>query len=474
MQEQQLSGIINNDYRILHETLKTDINFDIGERKLCIAGKEAYLYTINGFAADDKIQRIIHFFLKVQPEEMPQDADAFIESYTPFASVKTEKKVEQLVVSILSGIGVVIIDGYDKAIVMETRDYPGRGVEEPEKDKVLRGARDGFSETIITNTALIRRRIRDPKLRMEIFRIGDVSKTDVVLTYLEDKVDQDLLSRIKLRIRNLEVHALTMSQESLAECLYEHKWYNPFPKFKYTERPDTTVACILEGNLVIMVDNSPAAMVLPSSIFDIAEAADDYYFPPITGTYLRISRLMICLVALMTLPVYLLLMQNAEWIPPWLDFIKTAEVVNVPLILQILILELAVDGLRLAAVNTPSMLSTPLSIIAGLVLGDFSVQSGWFNSEIMLYMAFVTVANYTQTSYELSYAIKFLRLMILILTAVFNVWGFIAGVLLSIGAVVFNKTIAGTSYIYPLIPFRWSEVKKRFFRPRLSHRNKQK
>ena len=171
-------------------------------------------------------------------------------------------------------------------------------------------------------------------------------------------------------------------------------------------------------------------------------------------------------------PVWLLFMQNPHWIPEWLSFITLSDEPHVPIIFQLLILEFAIDGLRLAAVNTPSMLTTPLSVIAGIVLGEYSVKSGWFNSETMLYMAFVTVANYSQSSYELGYAIKFMRVILLILISLLNIWGFVLGTLLIICAVVFNKTIAGKSYIYPLIPFSWSECRKRFFRCRLPHRSK--
>ena len=187
--------------------------------------------------------------------------------------------------------------------------------------------------------------------------------------------------------------ALTLNQESLAECLYKRRWYNPFPKFKFTERPDTAAAQVLEGNIIILVDNSPSVMITPTSFFDVVEEADDYYFPPITGTYLRLARMLIALLTYFVTPTFLLLMRYPEWIPESFAFIKVADTVNVPLIWQFLILELAVDGLKLAAVNTPNMLSTPLSVMAALVLGEFAVKSGWFNSEVMLYMAFVSVAN---------------------------------------------------------------------------------
>ena len=258
-----------------------------------------------------------------------------------------------------------------------------------------------------------------------------------------------------------------MNQESLAEGIFPHKWFNPFPKFKFSERPDTAAACILEGNIVILVDNSPAAMVLPSSVFDIIEEADDYYFPPVTGTYLRLSRMATAVLCLLLTPTWLLAMMHADALPQWLAFTKLSDVTYVPLIFQLLILEFAIDGLRLAAINTPNMLTTPLSVIAGIVLGEYSVKSGWFNSETMLYMAFVTIANYSQSSFELGYALKFMRIIMLLFTAVFDVWGYVIGFVISVCAIVFNKTIAGKSYIYPIIPFSWKEIKKRFFRGRL-------
>ncbi|GFI34554.1 spore germination protein A1 [Bacteroidaceae bacterium] len=208
-------------------------------------------------------------------------------------------------------------------------------------------------------------------------------------------------------------------------------------------------------------------MITPTSIFDVVEEADDYYFPPITGTYLRLSRFLIAILTYFMTPTFLLLMQSPEWIPAGFEFIMVKDTTNIPLIWQFLILELAIDGLRLAAVNTPNMLSTPLSVMAALVLGEFSVNSGWFNSEVMLYMAFVAIANYTQASYELSYAIKFMRIINLILTAIFGIWGYIAAVILLILAIGTNRTVSGKSYVYPLVPFNLKQLSKRLFRYRL-------
>ncbi len=463
----RLSEHLDKNVTNLNEILNLDSNFDIIRKGITIAGRDACIYFIDGFLEEAIMEKLLEFFYKLKPEELPMTARQMIDHVVPYVEVTAIDEEDLLIQSLLSGITCLLIDGYDTCIGLDCRSYPMRGVDEPSKDKALRGSKDGFVETVVFNTALIRRRIRSPKLSMEILTAGKTSRTDIVLCYMQDRVDRKLLREIRGRINAIKVDALTMNQESLAECIYERKWFNPFPKFKFTERPDAASAAILEGNIVVLVDNSPQAMVVPTSIFDIVEEADDYYFPPVTGSYLRLTRFLIALITLLLTPVFLLLFQNPQWIPPWLSFIQIKEAVNVPIVWQFLMLELAIDGLRLAAINTPSMLSTPLSVVAGIVLGQFTVDSGWFNAEIMMYMAFVAIANYTQSSYELSYALKFMRLIMLVLTSLFNLWGFLAGLLITITAIVGNKTIAGKSYIYPLLPLNLTQLKKRFLRLRL-------
>jgi stage V sporulation protein AF len=188
-------------------------------------------------------------------------------------------------------------------------------------------------------------------------------------------------------------------------------------------------------------------MILPTSIFDVIEEANDYYFPTLTNVYLKVSRALITLATVFFTPLFLLFMQNTEWLPEIFRFVVLKDTVNIPLVFQLLILELAIDGLRLAAMNTPTMLSTPLSVIAGIVMGEFAVKSGWFNSEVMLYMSFVAVANYTQPNFELGYALKFMRLLLLVLTALFNWIGFTIGTLIVVVSIAFNKTLSGRNYL---------------------------
>lgn len=454
---------------LLDLRLHVHVNFDLLTREITVGERRACYYCIDGFIKDELMEKMLQYFIGLKKEDIPQNADEMCKGYVPHVEVETEEDYDKIIKNILSGQFALIIDGFDKAIMIDARTYPARSVSEPEKDKTLRGSKDGFVETIVFNTALIRRRIRSTDLRMEMVSAGKSSKTDITLCYMDSRVDKKFLKELKERIADLKVDALTMNQESLAECIYKGKWYNPFPKFKYTERPDAAAAQILEGNIVVLVDNSPSAMVLPTTIFDMVEEADDYYFPPITGTYLRFARFVISFMTYFVTPTFLLLMMNPELVPEWLSFIVVREEINIPLIWQFLILELSIDGLRLAAVNTPNMLSTPLSVIAGIVLGEFAVNSGWFNSEVMLYMAFVTVASYTTASYELGYAMKFMRMITLILTAILGIWGYIAGIIIFVLTVVGNKTIAHTSYLYPLFPLDIKVLWKILYRHQLKN-----
>ena len=443
----KIKGTIDEIESMMEELLPIQDSFDLVQRELMIGGKRSSFYFVDGFTKDETMLKIMDSLLKVTEDQMPETAEKFSISHIPYVEVDVLKNYDQVLKNMLSGVTCLFVDGYEECLAIDCRTYPARSVEEPDKDKSLRGSRDGFVETIVFNTAMMRRRIRDPHLVMEMLEIGDSSRTDVAICYMEDRVDQALLENLRGRMNKIKVDALRMNQQSLAEELFKRKWFNPFPKFKFTERPDTATACLLEGKVVLLVDNSPSAMILPTSILDMIEEANDYYFPTLTNVYLKVARSFITIMTVFLTPLYLLFMQNPDWIPEMFTFVKVKDVVNVPLVFQLFILEIAIDGLRLAALNTPSMLSTPLSVIAGLVMGEFSVSSGWFNSEVMLAMAFVAVANYTQPNFELGYALKFMRMQLLLLTALFNGIGFTIGTLIIILSITFNKTLSGRNYL---------------------------
>ena len=461
---------IQYNIQLLKSQLRIDSNFDILYRNVIIGEQEAGFFFIDGFVQEDMVEKLIQFFYSLKKTDV-ENIDTFLKVGMPYTEVEKTNDLEQVITAFLSGVSVMFIDGFDECILLDCRTYPMRSVTEPWKDRVLRGSRDGFVETLVSNAALLRRRIRDTNFSMKMYNVGKRSRSDVAICYIDDLVDKKLLTRITNIVTNLEVESLTMNLESLAECMSQHKWIDPFPKFKYSERPDTAAAAILDGNIVIMIDNSPAVMIVPTSIFDLVEEPDDYNFAPVIGTYLRFSRFIFTFVTMLLTPVWLLLVQNPHWIPQWLNFITVSDDITVPLIWQLLILELAVDGLKMAAVNTPTLLSTPLSIVAGIVVGEYAVSSGWFNTETLLYMAVVTVGTYSQASFEMGYAMKFIRVLTLCLTAIFNVYGFVIGIAIGLFSIIFNKTISGKSYIYPLVPFDANKLKRSIFRVRLPHSN---
>lgn len=432
----------------MNQTLPMRESFDLIQRDLMIGERMASFYFINGLNKDDDMLKLMDALLKIKKEDMPAGILQFMEMAIPYTEVELIEDFDQVLKNLFSGVTCLFVDGYEGAIAIDCRTYPARSVEEPDKDKSLRGSRDGFVETVVSNTAMIRRRIRSEHLVMEMQEVGDSSRTDIAICYMKDRVNKEILCDLRQKVLSIRTDDLRMNQQSLAECLMKRKWYNPFPKFKFTERPDTAAACLFEGKVVLLVDNSPSAMILPTSILDVIEEANDYYFPTLTRVYLKSARGLISFLTIFLTPVFLLFMQNLNWLPKMFAFVAVKDMINIPLIFQLLILEIAIDGLRLAALNTPSMLSTPLSVIAGLVMGEFSVKSGWFNSEVMLYMAFVAVANYTQPNFELGYALKFMRLQLLILTALFNWIGILIGCIVVVCSICFNKTLSGWSYLH--------------------------
>ena len=454
------------NYQMLNKAMRASQSFDIVCRQISIKGRKACLFFIDGLVKDDVMEKIMEFFFSVSDESYMENAYTFSENCVPYVEVDVLKNVEQITINVLSGMTALLVDGFDSAIMIDSRTYPQRQTAEPEKDKVMRGSKDGFVETMISNLGLVRRRIRNPNLTVKPFLVGEVTKTDVAVVYMDNLVDKNLLKRICEGIKALKVDSLAMNQQSLLEALYKHKWYNPLPKIKYTERPDTTATALLDGNIVIFVDNSPSALILPTSIFDIIEEADDYYFPPVTGTYIRFTRYIVTIATLLITPVWLLALQNPNFVPEAFKFILLTEPVNVPIFWQLMLLEVAIDGLRLASIKTPNSLSASLSIIGAIALSEFAVKVGWFSTEAMLYMAFVAISNYTQPSYELGYALKFFRILVLIATALFNFIGFLTGIGIVIILLVTNKTVSGKSYLYPLIPFNARKLWRKIVRKR--------
>ena len=437
--------------RVLRKKLRVEENFDVIERHLNLSGTEACFFYIDGFVKDAEMLRIMQFLLS---EKKIGGAEE-LERRLPYVEVEIVDTVEKVVRAVLSGQSALLCDSFGaEAILLDLRTYPARDTAEPESDRVMQGARDGFVETLVMNTALIRRRIRDPNLTMEHFSIGGSSNTDVVMCYVKGLADERDVGEIKKRILSTKPKSLTLGYQSLAELLIDKGWFNPFPKIRTTERPDTASAQLLEGSVIVLCDTSPLAMILPTSIFDYLEESSDFCFPPLTGTYLRLVRTAILLLSVVITPLWYLALKYDAVLPDTLDFLIPDDPGALPIILQLFFAEIAIDGLKIASMNTPDILSNSLSVVGALILGDFAVSVGWLSDDVILYMAFIAIANFAQQNYELGYAFKFVRMLTLLLVWLFGILGFVLGMLIFILLVVTNSTISSSrGYLYPLVPF---------------------
>ena len=468
---------ISNDYRenvrVLDGLLGVGRSCDMVSRDYLIGGRRARLWVVDGFGSDSILERMGAFWLTLKPENVMglTEMQDFLDRYITFSESNVTFDISDAVTSVFLGKSLLAVEGLAGVALMDAKGYPSRSVHEPPDGKVLRGSHDGFVEAVVPNMALLRRRIRDPHLTMEGHKVGSRTHNDAVLCYLDDKVDQDLLRKLRGKLLGLDVRSLSMAQESLAEAIRPKQWYNPFPKVRYTERPDAAAASIMEGSIVLMVDNSPSVMILPTGFFDFTQESNDYYFPPLVGTYLRVLRVTVFLLSLFITPAWYLMVSEPNRLPGWLNFLSSPEPVSLSLLSQLLVVEFLIDVLKLASLNTPDSLSNSFSMLGALVLGDFAVQAGWLGPEVLVYMAFVSVAGFAQPSYELGYAFKLLRVALLLVTAAFDVWGFCLGVVGIFILLCTTKPLVGKGYLYPLVPFNGKALLRLLVREPISRDN---
>ena len=463
-----LTGRFDEDTARFSALLREEKSFDLLSRSLINGDRRLHVWTLEGLTRPESLEKLIGSLTAPGDCGSGREGDAarFAEARLPAAQVKTARSFDILAEAVLSGCTAVFCDAFGPdALIADLRSYPVRDSEEPENDKVMRGSRDGFVENILTNVSLIRRRIRTPALTARRIRAGESTRTDVAVLWMEGRADAAYVRDLTARIAAMRTDSLVLGHQSMAEALCPRGWLNPFPKLRTTERPDTAAASLLEGGVVVLCDNTPEAMLFPVTLFHFLQETDDFCFSPLTGTYLRVLRHLIFWLTMIVTPLWLLAMKHADLLPPMLRFLIPHDPGDLPILLQLIVTEFALDGLKLASLNTPDVLASSLSVVGGLLLGDFAVTVGWLSPDVILYMAFVAIANFTQSSYELGYAFKFLRMLTLLLTAAFDWPGFAAGILTAFLLAVSNRTMDGRRrYLWPLIPWNRDAMARLLFR----------
>ncbi len=460
----------------VREKLRVEQSFDLLEKKIRFGSRQAAFFCIDGFIKDEMFEKVLEYCSKLTEKQLKEvpDAEAFLNTFVTYIEAQTTDSLDRFVSMVLSGAVGMVAEGYDKALILDPRTYPGRAIEEPESDRLLRGPHDGFVETVVCNTALIRRRIRDPLLTMRLWQIGRRSKTDVVVCFLEDKVNRKHLRALEEKLGAIRVDALALGQESLREALLPGQIWNPFPRFRYTERPDTAAACIYDGNVIVLVDGTPSALIVPTGIFDFIQDINDYYFTPFIGTFFKFVRGFMFVLSLLFVPTWYVLSLHHTLLPQRLWFIFVNHPNGVSIFFQLIVSEFLIDMLRLASLNTPNVLSNSFAVIGALVLGEFGVSSGLFVHEVVMFMAFTSISNFVLPSFELGFSVKYCRMLLLTLTYLFDFWGFFAGLLLILLVVCFTKTLEGYTYLYPLLPFDKEALRSALLRRRIRSTFRQK
>ena len=462
----QLSKNLLDNTEQLKKIFPIKKSFDILTRDLYLGKTHAFWIGINGFCNSELL---IKLFSDLQNEQycsdnIIEDLNKYIATRLGYIQVTTSKDFDELSKNLLSGPSLLFVDGFDTAIILDTRSYPMRSIQEPDAEKVMRGAKDGFIETLVSNTALIRRRIRNPKLTFEVKPVGSDSQTDVAIAYVDGLIDPSLLAQLKNKLDSLNISALTMGSKSLEELLVKKKWYTPLPQTRYTERPDVACSFLLEGYIVIIVDNSPTVLIFPCTIFQFTQHPDDYYQNLLIGNYLRLLRFSCIFASLFVMPIFLLLGGFVHNLPTWLHVITTGDTSAIKLFTYVIVIEIGLDIFKYSSATAASGYSNSLGLIGALLIGNIAVQLKWLNLETLFYGAATLLANVSISSQEFSDAIRLYRLLIVILTGIWGIPGFIVGVILVFVSMIKTKSFGNKSYLWPLVPFNWSALSRILFR----------
>lgn len=466
-----LSKKLEENAEYIKNKLGIGISFDVGVREFYIKNVKIELFYCNSLNDTLYIIELIKELLKLGEDDVYLHKHAFeiINNHLALHQVRVVDDLNEMITAILSGLVVILVEDQTKGFVLDVRNYPDRSPEEPETEKVVRGSRDGFTENIIVNVGLTRRRVRDPLFRTELYQVGKLSKTDVCILYIEGLADEKILKNIRSRIKNIDVDEIVMADKHLEELITNQTW-NPYPKVRYTERPDILAVHLYDGLIGIMVDTSPSVMIAPTTYLEQLQHVEEFRQTPFVGTFLRFSRTGGILMSLFLVPLWLLFVYNPDYLPKFLQFIGPKEKGTIPIIIQILLGEIGIEFLRMAAIHTPTAMSTALGIVAGVLIGQIAIEVGLFSPEVVLYIAVSAIGAYATPSYELGLANKLAKLMIIITTYFFKLWGFIGGTLFFILFLAFSSSF-GKPYLYPILPFNFKDFISIFVRTTQKRKN---
>lgn len=437
---------LNISDKTLATRLGYQINFDVVRKQLDYQGKPIVLYFLSSLVSQESINVILE--------------NIYQKDLICNGSVDFVDDINLVEAQINAGMLAILNYPQHKYLVVDTRSYPNRSASEPESEKSLKGSHDGFTEHMLTNTALIRRRIKSRSFRCELLQIGELSKTYVNVYYVENRVNKRLYKEVMDKLKKLDIDSLVMSDRALAELLFKQT-FNVFPVVRFSERPDIAAIHILKGYLVIIIDTSPGAIIVPTTFFELCQQPMEYHFSPIISSFGRLLRYFSILIALLLVPLWFLAASDPTFTSRLL--ILKEGMSREDLFLQILIVELFLSFIRLASFNTPGLLSTSMSLAATIILSEVAASIGLVSGEVVFYCALSSLAAFGIPSFEVSRAVTLWNFLFILAIGFFNKIGFIVMAFILFLTLVSVRNF-GSAYLYPFLPFSFQDFLKTIFR----------
>lgn len=415
---------------------------DIIYRRLEIGGEKRIklaFVLIDGLASKDQLSDYVIENLIAEGELNLFNIDDYKETFLDFikkegissAEIKEENDFDKLFNQLLSGETLFLIDGIETAIIIGSRGWIMRGINESVTEATIRGPRDGFTETLRVNTTLVRRRIKDTNFKIKMYKVGRRSQTDVALLYIDDIVDPNLLIEVKRRILDVNIDAILDS--SILEHLIEDSYLSPFPQIENTERPDSVAASILEGRIALIVDNSPFALVIPATLGTLLQSSEDHYNRWIETSVVRLIRLLAVFISFLAPALYIAITAyHPGIIPTRLIYYLAASRINVPFpaVLEASLMEITMEIIRQAGTRISGPIGSTIGIVGGLIIGQAAVEAGIVSNLLIIIVAITTISTFAIPSYELASALRICKFVLIVLAGFFGLYGIMIGIIL--------------------------------------------
>lgn len=394
----------------------------------------------------------------------PPTLDFLSKSLIYVGGQKVTTEVSKVVDEILSGQTALLIEGAHQALLIDVKGWEKRSIQEPSTEVIFRGPKEGFIETIETNIAMVRKRIRDPRLKLLYYPIGRRSKTKVALAYIEGLTSPSLIREAQNRLERIDLDLILDS--GYIEQMIEDKWASLFPQLQVTERPDETAAGLAEGRIAIFTDNSPGVLLAPATITSLMHSADDYYSRWLSGSFVRSFRFFAAVFSIILPGLYIALTSfHPELLPTQLTLVIASSRKGVPLpaFMEAFLLEAFIELIREAGLRLPGNLGQAVSIVGGLIIGQATVSAGLVAPLMLAVVGLTAISNFSIPNFDAAQAIRMIRFMIMILATIFGLYGVSIGVILVLVHLSLLKSF-GFSYLSPWSPLEPRDLKDALIR----------